>query len=93
MKTNDNEQFVIKGSKYRVASKNGDGAPIISTGEFRGYAAFASELAIVLKLDTADGSEGRLRFIPYHAILTIDIINMAPQQATEERKECQVYYG
>lgn len=93
MKTNEDEQFVIKGSKYRVVSKNGDGAPIVSVGEFRGYAAFASELAIVLKLDTSDGSEGRLRFIPYHAILTIDVIHMASQQAKEKSKECQVYYG
>jgi hypothetical protein len=93
MKANENEQFVIKGSKYRVASKNGDGAPIISTGEFRGYAAFSSELALVLKMDATDGSEGQLRFIPYHAILTIDVIEMASQQAKEEKRECQVYYG
>jgi hypothetical protein len=93
MKGNDTEQFVIKGSKYRVVSKNGDGTPIISTGEFRGYAAFASEIAIAVKLDTADGTEGRMRFIPYHAILAIDVIAMAPQKAKEESKESQVYYG
>lgn len=93
MKGSDSEQFVVKGSKYRVVSKNGEGAPIISTGEFKGYAAFASELAIAIKLDTADGTEGRMRFIPYHAILAIDVISMAVQKAKEEAKECQVYYG
>jgi len=92
MTSKDTEQFVIKGSKYRIVSKNGDNTPLISTGEFRGYAVFAGENALCLKMDSTDGKEGRLRFIPYHAVLAIDVISMAPPTEKEEKKESQVYY-
>lgn len=86
------EQFIVIGSKYRILSKGGDDKPLISTGEFRGYAAFANETALCLKLDPSDGKEGRMRFIPYHAILAIDVVTMATPEAKRESEEARVYY-
>ena len=88
------EQFIVIGSKYRIMSQGGDDKPIVSNGEFRGYAAFAQETALCLKLDQSHGEEeGRMRFIPYHAILTIDVITMATQEAKKkENEESRTYY-
>ncbi|NLK26575.1 MAG: IS110 family transposase [Euryarchaeota archaeon] len=92
MSIRDNEQFVVKGSRYRIVSESGDDKPMVSIGEFRGYAAFASEIALCLKMDSSDGKEGRMRFIPYHAILAIDVLTMASQKVSNESEESQAYY-
>jgi len=87
------EEMITIGSKYRITSEGGDDEPMISTGEFRGYAAFADETALVLRLDSLHGAdEGHIRFIPYHSILVIDVLELAPKKVEETKDESRVYY-
>jgi hypothetical protein len=86
------EELITIGSRYRIVSGGGD-ETLISVGEFRGYAAFANETALVLRLDGSDGQEdGRIRFLPYHAIVAIDVIDLAPMATVEKKDESRVYY-
>jgi len=88
------EQMITIGSRYRIISTGTNDEPMTSTGEFRGYAAFANETVLVLKLDATEGQEeGRIRFLPYHAVLCIDVLEMASKEVKEKKEENQVYYG
>lgn len=88
------EQMITIGSKYRIVSQGGNDEAVVSTGEFRGYAAFANETALVLKLDESHGADAdHVRFLPYHAILLIDVITLAPKDVQEAKEDKQVYYG
>lgn len=94
MAVKDIEQMITIGSKYKIISTGAKDEPLISAGEFRGYAAFANETALVLRLDASDGQEeGRIRFLPYHAVLCIDVLEMASKEVKEKKEENQVYYG
>jgi hypothetical protein len=87
------EELITIGSKYKIMSACSEDKPLISVGEFRGYAAFSNETALVLKLDGSDGQEeGRIRFLPYHAIVAIDVLELAPKKAQEQKDESRVYY-
>ncbi len=87
------EELITIGSRYRILSSCNDGKPLISCGEFRGYAAFANETALVLKLDDSEGQdEGRIRFLPYHAIVAIDVLELAPKKEQERKDDSRVYY-
>jgi hypothetical protein len=87
------EEMITIGSKYRILSAGGNDEPLLSSGEFRGYAAFSTETALVLKLDDTHGPDaGHIRFIPYHAILVIDVKELAPKQAQDTKEDNRVYY-
>jgi hypothetical protein len=87
------EELITIGSKYQITSAYSEDKPMVSVGEFRGYAAFSNETALVLKLDGSDGQEkDRIRFIPYHAILAIDVLELAPKKVQEQKDDNRVYY-
>jgi hypothetical protein len=87
------EELITISSKYRITSVYTEDKALISCGEFRGYAAFSNETALVLKLDGTGGQEdGRIRFIPYHAILAIDVLELAPKKEQEKKDDNRVYY-
>jgi hypothetical protein len=87
------EEMITIGSRYRIVSTGGDDKPLVSMGEFRGYAAFSNETALVLRLDGSNGQEvGRIRFLPYHAIVAIDVLELAPKKVQEEKDDNRVYY-
>lgn len=87
------EELITIGSRYRITSIYAKDRPMISTGEFRGYAAFSNETALVLKLDGAEGQEeGQIRFLPYHAIVAIDVLELAPKKKQEQKDDNRVYY-
>jgi acyl-CoA synthetase (NDP forming) len=76
-------------------SKGGDDKPLVSSGEFRGYGVFGNETAISIKLDHSHGDEeGHMRFVPFHAVLVIDVLNLAPadEKKKQESEESRVYY-
>lgn len=93
VKGKEKEESVTIGSHYKIRSVGTDNEPFISTGEFRGYAAFASETALILRLDGSHGQEeGRIRFLPFRTILSIDVLKMAAEQEQERKEDNQVYY-
>ena len=69
MAMNEIEELITIGSKYRIMSASNGDHTLVSVGEFRGYAAFSNETALVLRLDDSEGQEGgRIRFLPYHVL-------------------------
>jgi hypothetical protein len=90
---NEIRELITIGSRYRILSSINSDKSLISSGEFRGYAAFANETALVLKLDGTNGQEeGQIRFLPYHAIVAIDVLELAPKQEQERKDDSRVYY-
>jgi hypothetical protein len=90
---NEIEELITIGSKYRIVSASNGDQTLVSVGEFRGYAAFSNETALVLRLDGAEGQEGgRIRFLPYHAIVAIDVLELAPKKEQEQKDDNRVYY-
>lgn len=93
MAMNEIEELITIGSKYRILSASNGDQTLVSVGEFRGYAAFSNETALVLRLDDSEGQEGgRIRFLPYHAIVAIDVLELAPKKVQEQKDDNRVYY-
>jgi len=93
MAMNEIEELITIGSKYRIMSASNGDHTLVSVGEFRGYAAFSNETALVLRLDDSEGQEGgRIRFLPYHAIVAIDVLELAPKKEQEQKDDNRVYY-
>ena len=87
------EHMLTVGSTYRIISDGGEKEPLKSSGEFLGYAAFATETALVIKLDENHGHDkGVIRIIPYHAILALDVLKAAKEEEKKEEFEERVYY-
>ncbi len=82
--TKDEENLTLtKGSRYRVESIETREKPLLTHGIFRGYATIGPEDALCMELDESHKeTAGRLRLIPLHMIIAIDVI-----QAVEEEKK------
>ncbi len=76
------ETFVLtKGSKYRVVSLETREKPLVTHGIFKGYAAIGHDEGICLELDESHKeSAGRMRIVPTHMILAIDVIESAEKE-------------
>ncbi|WP_337860285.1 hypothetical protein [Ferroplasma sp.] len=61
---------IKKGEKYTVVSSSGDDKPMVTEGEYVGYAILGEEGSLVLKIDL-EGKK-KLRLIPVSAISYIE---------------------
>ncbi|MBC7108479.1 MAG: hypothetical protein H5T41_06815 [Methanomassiliicoccales archaeon] len=87
------EPNLTKGSKCRVISRGGEGQPLLTTGEFKGYVAFGHDTAISIELDDSHGEEaGRIRLIPCIAVLSIDLLQLKREEEKKESEEREVYF-
>ncbi len=87
---------LIEGSRYKIISIGGRDSTIETEGLFRGYATIAIEEAgLVVQLTTGEqNQEEKLRIIPLHAILAIDVIDIKQHEGkTEEKEPSGHYYG
>jgi hypothetical protein len=52
------------------------------------------EIGLIMKLDKNQGDKtGKLRIIPLHAILAIDVLDANPNRKKEDSKEMPNYVG
>lgn len=87
------EQFkeLIEGSKYRIFSIESKEKPLTSIGYFRGYAIVGNTDGVCLELDETHAElKGKIRIIPSHMIISIDVLEEKKKDEKEERKE---YFG
>jgi hypothetical protein len=85
--TKEDDYELTEGSKYIITSLGSRDNPIESTGEFCGYVTIGNGGALVIKLDKSHkGMGGKMRIIPAHMILTIDVVKRA-KKADEEETE------
>ncbi len=85
---------LIEGSRYKIISIGGRDSSLETEGVFRGYATIGIEEAgLVMELpgEPKDGNE-RLRIVPLHAILAIDMLDIKHHEGHEEEKEPSGHY-
>ncbi|MBI4393480.1 MAG: hypothetical protein HY556_06760 [Euryarchaeota archaeon] len=79
-------------SKYRITSAGTRDENLLTNGTFKGYVSVGSGDGLAIELDKTHGDiKGKIRVIPSHMILSIDIIEA---KAEEEAKpeETDIHY-
>ena len=61
---------IKKGGKYTIVSSSGDDKPLITEGEYVGYAILGEEGSLVLRINS--GGKSKLRLIPVGTISYIE---------------------
>lgn len=89
------EAFVLTtGSLYKIKSLESRDHPMETVGIFKGYAALAHDTAVVIEIDKSHGDDkGRLRLIPSHMILSIDVLKAEKEKEEKEAESNAVYFG
>ncbi|HEY5606431.1 MAG TPA: hypothetical protein VIL45_07945 [Thermoplasmata archaeon] len=83
---------LTKGSRYRIESMETRDRTKITKGIFRGYATIGTDDAIVIELDDSHQElKGKLRLIPLHVILAVDITEHLPVEAPKTDKPGTMY--
>lgn len=84
--------LLTKGSKYRIASVETREKPMVTHGTFRGYTAIGSAEGIVIEMDESHKEmAGRMRIIPTHMVISIDVIELAKEE--ERPRPSEAMYG
>ena len=66
------------GSKYRIKSLEARDKPLVTSGKFLGYTAIGHDEGMCIELDsTHEDKAGKIRVLPTHAIVSLDIIEAA----------------
>lgn len=94
MPRKDDAIVLTPGSLYKVKSLESRDRPMETIGIFKGYAAVAHDTAIVMELDKSHGEEkGRLRLIPSHMIISIDVLRAEKEEEQKDKDSNAVYFG
>ena len=93
MKENAKFQLTI-GSKYNIRSLESKESPLLSQGTFKGYTAFGHGDALCIELDETHGDDkGRLRVIPVHMIVAVDVLSVVEDTEAKDPEENARYFG
>lgn len=86
---------LIEGSRYKIISIGGRDSSLETEGIFKGYMSIGIEEAgLLVEMGESHGAEkGKLRMVPLHAILAIDILDEKQHEESEDDKESTQYYG
>jgi hypothetical protein len=83
---------LTKGSRYRIESMETREKPLLTHGIFRGYATIGPDDAVVMEMDESHKDmAGRIRLIPCHMIIAIDVIQAVEEEKKPEKP--QTMYG
>jgi hypothetical protein len=94
MKDRENMELT-KGSKYKIFSLGGKENILESEGYFEGYINVGvDEIGLLIKLtEKHEDMANKIRIIPLHVILAIDILNAKPNNDHDGEKEMPHYVG
>jgi hypothetical protein len=83
--TDQQRKFVLtEGSKYLIQSIGKRDELLITEGTFLGYTRIGSDEALCMEME---GKKGKLRILPVHMILAMDVISEAkPTTKKDARK-------
>src|SRR6266566_3577478 len=83
---------LTKGSRYRIESMETRERTKVTKGVFRGYATIGTDDAIVVELDDSHQElKGKLRLIPLHVVLAVDVLEHVPGDAPKVEKHGTMY--
>jgi len=88
------ELKLTEGSRYKILSIGGRDSSLETEGIFKGYATIGIEEAgLVIEMDEHPGQQqGKLRIVPLHAILAVDILTVKEHETQDEDASTH-YYG
>lgn len=91
-KDDENNIVLTVGSKYRVKSIESKDAPQITHGKFLGYTPIGPDDGFCIELDESHKEmAGRIRVIPSHMIISIDIIRPAEKEDKKEKPASNMF--
>lgn len=83
---------LTEGSTYKITSIGTRDKPTVTNGKFKGYTVIGNMDAVCIELDKSHRSlKGKLRIIPTHMVMTIDIVS-AKRAKEEKASEEAVFY-
>ena len=86
---------LTEGSRYKILSISGRENALETQGVFRGFATLAiEEGGLLIELDEFHKEmHGKIRIVPLHAILAIDVLDEKEEESNDDMKEAHHYYG
>jgi hypothetical protein len=86
MKDKEPQQLTV-GSTYQINSLGSKDAPIVTSGIFKGYSIVGNVEALCIELDKSHKKmKGKLRMIPSHMILSVDIIKEVEEKEKDDEE-------
>lgn len=88
------EVELTDGSEYKIISIGGRDNALETKGIFKGFITIGvDEIGLLMELDSDHGDmAGKIRIVPLHAILAIDILKAEPNNK-KDQKEMPRYVG
>ena len=84
---------LTNGSRYIITSLGNKDRAIITRGTFRGYTVVGNVDGLCIELDQSHKElKGKLRVLPSHMILSIDIIDAARPKPQAAEESIERYY-
>ena len=85
----------VKGSVYRIRSLGSREEPVLTTGEFLGFTHIGmSSEALKIELGADHGEDaGRVRVVPVHMLLHIDVLQQKESEEPEKDDSHPVSYS
>jgi hypothetical protein len=89
------ELELTEGSTYKIISMGGRDSSLESKGVFKGFISIGiDEIGLIMELDKSHGEmKGKIRIIPLHVILAIDVYDVKPNDKKDKEKEMPNYVG
>ncbi|MBN2065501.1 MAG: hypothetical protein JW771_01655 [Candidatus Thermoplasmatota archaeon] len=93
--TKDPEMELTQGSRYKILSLGGRDRMLETAGTFKGFMTIGvEEIGLLMELNETHGDmEGKIRIVPLHAILAIDVLEAKPNEKPEDDKQFSHYVG
>ena len=89
------EMELTDGSEYNIISIGGKDSALETKGIFKGFMTMGvDEIGLIMKLAKDHGNmKGKIRILPLHAILAIDVLDAKPNSTKDDDKEMPRYVG
>jgi hypothetical protein len=84
---------LTNGSRYVITSLGNKDRALTTRGIFRGYTVVGNVDGVCIELDSSHkGLKGKIRVLPSHMILSIDIIDAAQPKPQMQEESIERYY-
>ena len=95
MQENKKKMELTEGSVYKITSLGGRDRAIETEGVFKGFISIGvDETGLLMELSKSHGNmAGKVRIIPLHVILLIDILNVKENEKKDDYKGMSHYVG
>ena len=91
----ENKLELTEGSEYKITSLGSRDSLIETSGVFKGFISVGvDETGVLMELNSSHGDmAGRMRIVPLHVILLIDILNVKENEKKDDSREMSHYVG